>query len=113
MRSRASDLRRKNLGFWKPIRPTAWERVADVVPTSWDLLDRQDIGPRADWVRAGQKIETLNGELTALIVSVEERGNDCRVFLAWNAEEAPKGPQAWTLTGLYEYWRPVFDDAPV
>lgn len=85
--------------FWKPLLPDS--------PTAWDLLDRQDIGPRPEWVRKGQKIETRNGELVAVIDRVEERDREIRVFLAWDDKTAPRAPQAWTLDGLYEFWRPV------
>jgi hypothetical protein len=77
------------------------------MPTAWDRLDRYDIGPRPDWIKKDQKIETLNGELRAVIAEVEERGDECRVWLSWDDPTAPHGPQAWTIDGLYEYWRPV------
>jgi hypothetical protein len=97
---RVTELARKNVGFWKSLRGD--------MPTAWDLIDRHDIGPPPEWIKKGQKLETLNGELTAYIARVEEeRDGSVRVWLTWAREDAPKGPEAWTLSGIYDYWRPA------
>lgn len=95
-------LTRKNAGFWTPVRATAW-----------DFLDRPEIGPRPEWVRVGQVMESGNGRLRVTISRIDEGSEATRLWLDWDDPNAPQGPHAWLLDFACEYWRPVLPDKSV